>query len=592
MMENPLINLSVDGQTAKGRWDGLAFIGDGKGGAWITGGIYENEYVREGRIWKIASVHFYPQYSGSYEKGWTNWGGDELPFIPFHFTVDETGIPVPPAIGAAPRSSATMLALEKRIAALNDEDAARNLQNAYGYYVDRKMWDDVVDLFTDGGVLEIAGVGSFKGKDKIRRALLRMGSAGLKHGELNDRPIFGLLVTVDPDHDQAFTRGTELAMLGDADKGTASWEVNIFRNRLVKEKGLWKIREMRFFPHMQANYSAGWGKGRLTGPVANIMPAFLGANPVTGKPVRAAAGMKLSGTSALTPAAPAIEIAGSGLAEAQRKLRVSAAFDGAENVSSAYGYYLDDFQWPQLSAIFAEKGNKQSPFAGYYLGRPRIQQAATVSWGNPPTKRTGISFHWRLQPVINVASDGRSANIRTRLFQPRTSKDAMRLGRDDSFTGFHAGMYPNDQVVLENGIWRFWSLTIDEHYFTSVNWKDGWSGAKDRPAGEKPKPSKLLTLYPPDIPMTELGVREEHFKGGTGDVIEWPGILPMWFNYRNPVSGRVPERYWPDCVPCEKLPDARMTGHGYLMPPTGPEASNQALSGNAPSRLDLMVARA
>jgi SnoaL-like protein len=31
---------------------------------------------------------------------------------------------------------------------MNDEDAIRNLQNAYGYYMDRKMWDDVTDLFT------------------------------------------------------------------------------------------------------------------------------------------------------------------------------------------------------------------------------------------------------------------------------------------------------------------------------------------------------------------------------------------------------------------------------------------------------------
>jgi hypothetical protein len=44
----------------------------------------------------------------------------------------------------------------------------------------------------------------------------------------------------------------------------------------------------------------------------------------------------------------------------------------------------------------------------------------------------------------------------------------------------------------------------------------------------------------------------------------------MWFHYRNPVSGRVPERYWPDCVPAELRPDTRMTAHGYQMPPPGP----------------------
>ena len=34
---------------------------------------------------------------------------------------------------------------------MNDEDRVRNLQASYGYYVDRKMWDDVVDLFAPIG---------------------------------------------------------------------------------------------------------------------------------------------------------------------------------------------------------------------------------------------------------------------------------------------------------------------------------------------------------------------------------------------------------------------------------------------------------
>ncbi len=137
--------------------------------------------------------------------------------------------------------------------------------------------------------------------------------------------------------------------------------------------------------------------------------------------------------------------------------------------------------------------------------------------------------------------------------------------------GFHGGMYPNDQLVLENGIWRFWSLTIDEHYFYSPDWKGGWSAAKDPEGSDERPPSKLLTIYPPDILLPDLGRRMEGFRGGGGETIDWPSILPMWFHYRNPVSGRTPENYWPDCVPCEMLPEASMTEHGYQSPPTGPE---------------------
>jgi hypothetical protein len=76
---------------------------------------------------------------------------------------------------------------------------------------------------------------------------------------------------------------------------------------------------------------------------------------------------------------------------------------------------------------------------------------------------------------------------------------------------------------------------------------------------------------PPDILMTGLGRRAEHFRGGTGVTYTWPDILPMWFHYKNPVSGRVPEHYWPDSVPGLLLPQSRLIAHGYQMPPNGPE---------------------
>jgi hypothetical protein len=39
--------------------------------------------------------------------------------------------------------------LNRRADRLEDEGAIINLQSSYGYYVDRKMWDDVADLFAN-----------------------------------------------------------------------------------------------------------------------------------------------------------------------------------------------------------------------------------------------------------------------------------------------------------------------------------------------------------------------------------------------------------------------------------------------------------
>jgi len=568
-IDQPLINLSIDGRRAEGRWMGMTFTGDGKGAARGEGGVYENLYVLEDGRWKIEALRYFPQYEGPYGEGWTNVGNRDLPLVPFHFTPDSAGVPIPAPQGAAPASGVSLTALATRIAALNDEDSVRNLQHAYGYYIDRKMWDDVADLFAEDGVLEIGGVGTFAGKAGVRKALERMGPAGLSYGELNERPIFDTIVKVSPGGQEAYARGTELAMLGQAQKKEAGWEISVFYNRFVKQGGIWKIREMRLQPIMKADYYVGWGNGGVNGPSRAVMPALLGNNPATGKPVDTLSQQIFAGKP-LTGAIPAASAAAAtpSLADLRRRYQRSLAYDGAENVSAAYGFYLDDFQWDEMSAIFAVEGNKQSPFAGYYIGRDRITAAANAMWGPAPPVRPGISYHWRTQPVIHVSHDGRSANLRTRLFQPRTAKWEKDSGKPNP-AGFNSGMYPNDQVVIEDGIWRLWTLTIDEHYFTSPDWKGGWSAAVPPPGGGRPSP--LLERYPPDILLTDLGRRMEGFRGGTGTVIDWPGILPMWFHYRNPVSGRTPDRFWPDCVPCEVLPDSRMTNHGYQMPPNGPE---------------------
>jgi hypothetical protein len=577
LIEDALVNLSVDGRSAKSRWMGMTLAGNGKGGTRIEGGIYENEYVLDQGIWKISRLHFFPQYEGTYEKGWGNVGNAELPQIPFHFTVDETGIPIPAPEGAAPPTNSTLTTLEQRIAALNIEDTVRNLQNTYGYYVDRRMWADVVELFAEDGVLEIAGTGTFAGPDGVRQAMELMGPEGLQQGVFNDYPSFDTIVTVAPGGREAYTRGLALGMIGRGQE--AGWEFQVFRNRFVLEDGIWKIREMRLFPLLKADYAAGWGQGGTSRLPHGTLPAFTEPHPVTGQEV-SLAGFTLAGAQPLTGPAPAAAAAASGmlddrarLIDAERRLRRSRAYDGVVNVSSAYGYYLDDFQWQSLSSIFAKNGNKHSPFAGFYLGQDRIRAAATAMWGEPPATRPGISYHWRFQPVIHVSHDGRSANLRTRLFQPRTVRQTPAGdgggGRLTS-VGFNSGMYPNDQAVLEDGIWRLWSLTIDEHYMTS-DWEGGWGAVPPTPPGQSGGQSPLVERLAPDILMTELGRRAEHFRAGTGVTYTWPDILPMWFHYKNPVSGRVPENYWPDSVPGLDLPQSRLIANGYQMPPNGPE---------------------
>lgn len=66
-----VIVVAPGGRTATGRWQGMVMLGEpGHNGVWGVG-IYENEYVKEGGIWKISSLHFYPVAMTDYDAGWT-----------------------------------------------------------------------------------------------------------------------------------------------------------------------------------------------------------------------------------------------------------------------------------------------------------------------------------------------------------------------------------------------------------------------------------------------------------------------------------------------------------------------------------------
>lgn len=586
-VEVPLVNLSADGNRAVSRWYGISMLGGGAESRWESG-TFQNEYVNENGVWKIARLRFYPQFGGPYEKGWNNVT-NPLPLIPYSFRNEaEAGTPIPPAAGPAPKSRATLASLEQRIDRLLAEDAARNLQNAYGYYVDRKMWDDVSDLFTSDGVLEVGGVGIYDGPANIRRGLERDGPAGLKHGQLNDHPLFDTLIEIAPNGLEARVRGLDFGMTGDFSAGTAHWSVAVFLNRLVKQDGVWKIREMRIFPLLKTDYQQGWGKSRIVDPVPtgalapsrpvpaadagdNLVPEFL-PHPVTGKAAAYPAAVKVVAKGRLLPALAAQAPAPAGsqdgrIAEARRKLAVARAYDGAMNVTAAYTHYIDDGQWTSIGAIFAERGNKHVPFNGYYVGPERIAHRPGAKPAVNSTNPGRGGWHWLLQPVVHVASDGRSAKMRTRLFHPATGFNPGG--------GLEAGMYPNNQAVLENGVWKLWTVTIDEPYF-SAQFPHGWAkaapprqapAAPARPANTPP-PASGKDLYPPDVDQNLLGKRMEGFVGGTGEPRRWPQQLNMWFHYKNPVSGRMPEFYWPNCGTCEYAPSSSMDRHGYTLPPS------------------------
>lgn len=512
---SPVITLAADGRRATGRWHEVAMTGEAGQRADWAGGIHVVDYALNDGGWRIARMHYYPQFAGSYADGWRNVT-QTVPLVPFHYTPDQAGVPVPLA-----RNAATPLAggaLSAQADQLLAGSAAQNLQAAFGYYLDRKLYDDLVDLFADDAVIDIAGVGRFDGKAGVRRMLARFGAAGLVTGEVNDRPQLMPVVTVDASGRQASVRSYELGMTG-RHQGASFWSAAI--NRFTVRQGadgLWRIAALERWPRMRAAYESGW---------AHPLPAPLADGMVDGAP-NAASSLSLAAypqAAAPAPAfaaslAPTPDFTGAG--DGAVKLAQAAAFDGAENICNAYGYYIDEFLWNETADLFSTNGWKELSYIGTFIGRERVRQSMINRYGNGGRTSAAMQFHQKTQPYVTVAKDGQRANIRLRLFQ---------FGSSPANPGsWISGIYEN-QVVLENGIWKIHGMDLD--YVWLAGYKNGWSGIVAGSSKVYAPTPEVIAKYPPDAPLR--GVVFAPF----------PDIAPMGFHFPNPVSGRPPQTFLP-----------------------------------------------
>ena len=526
IMLEPVVTLAQDGKTAKGRWRVLAMLGSYGGTAVWAGGIYENEYILENGVWKINDLHYYSRYTGRYDQaGWTA----DKETIPIHYDPARAGVPVEknPNLPVAPGTSPSLEILSKRLAdltlraqRLNDEDDVENLQHIYGYYVDRKMWDDVADLFADDSTMELGLQGVYVGKSSIRRALNQFGPAGLREGELNDHLQLQTIVHIAPDGRTARARGVELTMSGLNGVG-GQWGEGIFENEFIKQSGIWKIKALHYFPRLLTDYDKGWAKDAQPAPGPSedfppdrlpttmyaifpklYIPPFHFANPVTGRATQYPGGF---GQVALEepssrPAKPIQERKHSlpeflqKTAETERLLNRATAYDASENLAGAYGYYLDEFMWDETADLFAVDGTRNLSSIGFDAGREGIRQSLKRRY--PAQKSSDFLLaHQLVQPVIHVAHDGQSAKMRVRLFQ---------LGGPSGGSGFWiAGIY-ECTTGPENQVWKFKSM--DLNYIWTADYKKGWA----------------------HIDKDSKGVIETPF----------PKIVNLFFHYNNPVTGR------------------------------------------------------
>jgi hypothetical protein len=149
--------------------------------------------------------------------------------------------------------------------AQNAEDyiAIANLQRAYGYYVDKCMWDETADLFANDGTLEIGLRGVYAGQDHVRKYLHTLPK--LEYGVLFNHMQLQPVIDVAPDGKTAWGRWRAFEQFGMLHKA-AQWGEGTYENEYVKEDGVWKIKKLHYYMTYYVDYYKGWDQGGLPAP--------------------------------------------------------------------------------------------------------------------------------------------------------------------------------------------------------------------------------------------------------------------------------------------------------------------------------------
>ncbi len=216
--------------------------------------------------------------------------------------------------------------LRSRVAALEAERAIRHLHHCYGYFMDKWLFPEIVDLFTDDVELRFLN-GIFHGRAGAERMYGYAGDGvrGPRRGLLFEHLLMQDVINVAPDGLTAMGRFHAILFVAVHDSVKAEypdwpsqfWEGGVHENEYRCEDGVWKISRFGYRIAYQADYATGWAgspdEPLMVRPFAGTfpdvpggpdeirpmppqwpaptLPPFHFAHPVTGRPIAPVAGI-------------------------------------------------------------------------------------------------------------------------------------------------------------------------------------------------------------------------------------------------------------------------------------------------------------
>jgi uncharacterized protein (TIGR02246 family) len=148
--------------------------------------------------------------------------------------------------------------MERRLRALEDAEAIRNLKARYAALCDDNYnADGIAALFATDATWDSPGLGRFEGREAIRAFF--KGAGGIFsfaiHYSLNGQ------IHVDGDTAQAQWYLFMPCTLADGNR--AMWRASIDHERYRRVDGVWLFSEKRSQPLMNVPFAEGWGERRF-----------------------------------------------------------------------------------------------------------------------------------------------------------------------------------------------------------------------------------------------------------------------------------------------------------------------------------------
>ncbi|HTT01397.1 MAG TPA: nuclear transport factor 2 family protein [Steroidobacteraceae bacterium] len=172
-----------------------------------------------------------------------------------------------------------------RLGMLEDVQAIRRLQHAYGYYLDKSLYEEVIGLFAEDGAVRL-GRGLYQGRVGQRRFYtgfvaqsIGSGASGPSYGVLREHLQLQDIIDVAADRRSAQGRIRCFMQAGahETKKDVNSelprqwWEGAICENTYAKgEDGLWRIKLLNYRQVYRASYEDGWAHSKPLGHAESV----------------------------------------------------------------------------------------------------------------------------------------------------------------------------------------------------------------------------------------------------------------------------------------------------------------------------------